>query len=159
MSQPEPRPAQETIRTGEHVIISSFNQHGTVLSDPDQEGNVTVQVGNMRLTVKQSELVKSKGPESRPKRERARTYLEKAQAISKELDLRGKMADEALFLLDRYLDDARLVGLESVRIIHGKGTGALRAAVRSYLKDSPYIKSFRDGLREEGGFGVTVVEL
>lgn len=159
LSQPEPRPAQETIRTGDHVIISSFNQHGTVLSDPDQEGNVTVQVGNMRLTVKQSELVKSKGPESRPKRERARTYLEKAQAISKELDLRGKMADEALFLLDRYLDDARLVGLESVRIIHGKGTGALRAAVRSYLKDSPYIKSFRDGLREEGGFGVTVVEL
>jgi DNA mismatch repair protein MutS2 len=158
-NEPEPAPSQDAISSGDHVLISSINQRGTVLSDPDSEGNVSVQVGMMKLTVKKSELLKSKSPENKPPKERARTYLEKARAISKELDLRGKMADEALILLDRYLDDARLVGLESVRIIHGKGTGALRAAVRSYLKDSQYVSAFRDGLREEGGFGVTVVEL
>jgi DNA mismatch repair protein MutS2 len=158
-----PEPERETfsghISSGDYVLISSINQRGTVLSGPDAEGSVQVQVGAMKLTVKQSELVKSKNLEHKPQKERVRTYLEKARSISKELDLRGKMADEALILLDRYLDDARLAGLESVRIIHGKGTGALRAAVREYLKGSNYVSSFRDGLREEGGLGVTVVEL
>lgn len=161
LSLPEPvrQGAAGDIRAGDYVLISSINQRGTVLNAPDQEGSVQVQVGAMKLTVKHSDLVKSNNPEHKPKKERAHTYLEKARAISKELDLRGKMADEALILLDRYLDDARLVGLESVRIIHGKGTGALRAAVRDYLKGSNYVSAFRDGLREEGGFGVTVVEL
>lgn len=161
LSLPEPvrQAAAGDIRAGDHVLISSINQRGTVLSATDAEGSVQVQVGAMKLTVKHSDLVKSNNPEHKPKKERAHTYLEKARAISKELDLRGKMSDEALILLDRYLDDARLVGLESVRIIHGKGTGALRAAVREYLKGSSYVSAFRDGLREEGGFGVTVVEL
>jgi len=64
-----------------------------------------------------------------------------------------------LLTIDRYLEDANLAGLDSVRIIHGKGTGALRKAVRNYLKDHRYVVDFRDGLREEGGHGVTVAQL
>ncbi len=162
LSLPKPQQRIDTdaaIAVGDYVLINSIEQRGTVLEGPDQEGNVTVQVGAMRLSVNRSKLVKIKRkPEMQP-RERGQTYLDKARSISKEIDLRGKMSEEALLLLDRYLDDALLVGLDSVRIIHGKGTGALRTAVRNYLKESRYISGFRDGHREEGGYGVTVVEL
>ncbi|MDD3364403.1 MAG: Smr/MutS family protein, partial [Syntrophomonas sp.] len=82
---------------------------------------------------------------------------DKAKHISPEIDLRGQYADDALNELDKYLEDANLVGLSQVQIIHGKGTGALRAAVRNYLKGHRYVKDFRDGMREEGGHGVTVI--
>lgn len=161
LSLPEPRQnlSTDAIAIGDYVLITSIDQRGTVLNGPDQEGNVTVQVGMIKLTVNRSGLVKIKRQQEQQHRERGQTYLDKARSISKEIDLRGKMSEEALLLLDRYLDDARLVGLDSVRVIHGKGTGALRAAVRSYLKESRYVSGFRDGHREEGGFGVTIVEL
>lgn len=161
LSLPEPRraPSQDAIEKGDYVLINSIRQRGTVLNEPDQEGNVTVQVGMMKLMVNRSDLAKIKRREEETRRERGPTYLDKARSISKEIDLRGKLSEEAILILDRYLDDARLVGLDSVVVIHGKGTGALRAAVRSYLKESRYISGFRDGHREEGGFGVTIVEL
>jgi len=85
--------------------------------------------------------------------------MEKAGAISSQLDLRGKRAEEALLEVDKYLDDACLAGLARIFLIHGKGTGALRIAVQQFLKADPRIKSFRFGEHGEGGLGVTVAEL
>lgn len=147
------------ITPGDHVIISSISQKGVVLSGPDSQGEVGVQVGNMRLSVNIDQL-QSCEPEPEPGPiSRGPSFLEKAQKISREIDVRGRLAEEALEIVDRYLEDANLVGLDKVRIIHGKGTGALRRAVRSFLADHGYVKSFRDGMSEEGGHGVTVVEL
>ncbi len=85
--------------------------------------------------------------------------MEKAKTISPELDLRGKYAEDALEELDKYLDDAALAGIDRLRIIHGKGTGALRNAVRNHLKNNHYVSDFHDGAREEGGFGVTIITM
>ena len=85
--------------------------------------------------------------------------MEKVQNISKQIDIRGRLGDEALEELDKYLENAILAGLDSVHIIHGKGTGALRKVVRGYLRGHPYVKSIRDGHLEEGGQGITVAEL
>ncbi|MEN6351292.1 MAG: endonuclease MutS2 [Syntrophomonas sp.] len=146
-------------KPGDYVLVKNINQRGYVLEGPNSQGEVSVQVGILKLNVNQKQLSPSEAPEEKKTRWRNETFLEKARHISKELDIRGQLSAEALMIVDKYLEDANLVGLESVRIIHGKGTGALRAAVRNYLSGHPYVKTFRDGIREEGGFGVTVVEL
>lgn len=148
----------EDIKPGDYVLVTTVNQRGQVINGPDSDGNVSVQVGMMKINVNRKNLSRVKAPPEQGYRERSQTYLEKARHISKEIDLRGKLSEEALEILDRYLDDVHLVGLDSVRIIHGKGTGALRKAVREYLRVQPNVKSYRDGLREEGGFGVTIAE-
>lgn len=150
---------QGEIRPGDHVLIKNIKQKGFVVDGPNKQGDVIVQVGILKLTVKFQELVKSESIEEQKTKIRNQTYLEKAKFISKEIDLRGKNGEEALEQIERYLEDAHLVNLDSVRIIHGKGTGALRLAVRNYLNGHYYVKSFRDGFLEEGGHGVTVVEI
>jgi DNA mismatch repair protein MutS2 len=149
----------EEIRVGDYVHVKDIDQKGHVLEVPNSQGEMLVQVGILRLNVKQAQVSKTQSPEEAKIKWRNQTYLEKAQHISKEIDVRGLMAEDALLTVDRYLEDANLAGLDSVRVIHGKGTGALRKALRNYLKDHRYVKAFRDGLREEGGHGVTVVEL
>ncbi|HNX29246.1 MAG TPA: endonuclease MutS2 [Syntrophomonadaceae bacterium] len=147
------------IKPGDYVLIKNIKQKGFVVEGPNKQGEVIVQAGILKLTVKLQELVKTESEEEKTAKIRHQTYLEKARYISKEIDLRGKNAEEALEIIERYLEDARLVNLDSVRLIHGKGTGALRLAVRNYLNGHYYVKSYRDGLPEEGGHGVTVVEL
>jgi DNA mismatch repair protein MutS2 len=152
-------PPADSIKPGDYVLIKNIKQKGFVVEGPNKQGEVIVQAGILKLTVKLHELVKTESTEEKTARIRNQTYLEKARHISKEIDLRGKNAEEALHLIERYLEDAHLVNLDSVRLIHGKGTGALRLAVRNYLHGHYYVKSYRDGLPEEGGHGVTVVEL
>jgi len=118
-----------------------------------------VQLGAIRLTVNREQISLAQVIEEKPSRQRNQSFLEKAKTISPELDLRGKYAEDALEELDKYLDDAALAGIERVRIIHGKGTGALRNAVRNYLKNNHYVSAFQDGAREEGGFGVTIITM
>ncbi len=149
----------EEIRVGDYVHVKDIDQKGHVLEVPNSQGEMLVQVGILRLNVKQAQVSKTQSPEEAKIKWRNQTYLEKAQHISKEIDVRGLMAEDALLTVDRYLEGGNLAGLDSVRVIHGKGTGALRKALRNYLKDHRYVKAFRDGLREEGGHGVTVVEL
>ncbi len=149
----------QNIKAGDFVTIKEINQKGYVLDGPNQQGEVMVQAGIMRLSVKVEHLVKGDSPEERAYRHRNETFLEKVGHISKEIDVRGHVVDDALFEIDKYLEDANLVGLTSVAIIHGKGTGALRRAVRDYLRDHRYVKAFRDGMMAEGGHGVTIVEL
>ncbi|MDD2511082.1 MAG: endonuclease MutS2 [Syntrophomonas sp.] len=146
------------IKPGDHVNIRHINQRGYVVKGPNSQGEVLVQVGILKLNVKQEQLSPSQEKEEIISHRRYQSFLEKARTISKEIDVRGQLAEDALYIIDKYLEDANLLGLDSVRIIHGKGTGALRTAVRHYLKDHRYVKSYRDGLREEGGHGVTVVE-
>ena len=144
---------------GEEVFIPRFNQKGFVLGPPE-DGQVTVQVGIIKITVPLSDPRRAErsGP-GEGKVEVARIMASKAREISTRLDLRGMTADEALDEMEKYLDDAGLAGLPKVYIIHGKGTGALRAAVQRELKSHRRVKSFRFGETGEGGMGCTVVEL
>ncbi len=151
--------APADLKPGDYVLIKNINQRGYVLEGPDPQGEVTVQVGILKLNVSQDQLVPSESPEEKKYQRKNQSFLEKARTISKEIDVRGKLAEEAIQEIDKYLEDANLVGIDSVRIIHGKGTGALRKAVRNFLQDHRYVQSFQDGAREEGGYGVTVVKL
>lgn len=147
------------VKPGDYVLIKNIDQRGYIIEGPNAQGEVTVQVGILRLNVNQEQLVPSQSPEEKKYQRMNQGFLEKARTIGKEIDVRGRLADEAIHEIDKYLEDANLVGVDSVRIIHGKGTGALRKAVRSYLQNHRYVESFQDGAREEGGYGVTVVKL
>ena len=146
---------------GQSVEVTSMGQTGSVLTLPDKNGNLTVQVGILKINVhiSQLRLVKETKAEKKQKQRYSNTSSGKTLNIKSELDLRGFMVDEALLELDKYLDDAALSGLDSVRIIHGKGTGALRGAVQEFLRRHPHAKSQRMGAFGEGDMGVTVVEI
>lgn len=145
---------------GQMVEVTSMGQTGSILSMPDKNGNLNVQVGILKLNVNISALrLAEEKKEAKKKGGGIKTTTGKSYSIKSELDLRGCLVDEGLIELDKYLDDAVLSGLDSVRIIHGKGTGALRSAVQDYLRRHPHAKSFRAGAFGEGDMGVTVVEL
>ncbi len=145
---------------GQTVEVTSMGQTGNVLSLPDKNGNLNVQVGILKMNVNISalRLVEAK-KEEKKKGAGLKISTGKTLHVKSELDLRGYMVDEGLIELDKYLDDAVLSGLDSVRIIHGKGTGALRSAVQEFLRRHHHAKSFRMGAFGEGDMGVTVVEL
>lgn len=146
---------------GQLVEVTSMGQTGNVLTLPDKNGNLTVQVGILKIAVNitQLKLAKEKTEEKKAKARITNSSVGKTLNIKSELDLRGYMVDEGLIALDKYLDDAVLSGLDSVRIIHGKGTGALRSAVQDFLRHHHHARSFRQGAFGEGDLGVTVVEL
>lgn len=159
-----PRP----LRKGDHVIVSDTGRKGIVVTPPDGKGNCFVQVGIMKTKIDVSKLrlvekqeakkqtknpvkgtgISTKGVESRMTR--------RAQS---ELDIRGYASDDGIYEVDNFLDDAVMSGLSVVTIIHGKGTGVLKKAVRNHLKHHPHVKSSRKGVYGEGEDGVTVVEL
>lgn len=157
----QPVSAVQDIRPGDFVMVRSVKQHGTVVEGPNAQGEVTLQIGSIKLTVHRDQIEPgtAKSKEEKNKGSYSHTYLEKTQQISPQIDLRGKYAEDAIEELDKYLEDANLAGLDWIRIIHGKGTGALRSAVRNYLKGHRYVTDFRDGSRDEGGYGATVVSL
>lgn len=146
-------------RPGDYVMIKNINQKGYVLERPNAQGEILVQVGIMRLSVKKDQVAPAQAAEDKISRQRQQSFLDKVKDISPELDLRGQYALDAITILDKYLEDAHLAGLDKARIIHGKGTGTLRKAVREHIKNHRYVEQFRDGLNQEGGYGVTIVEL
>ena len=157
-----PGKAPDALHAGEEVYLPQYNQNGFVLTPPDSNGVVWVQVGVMKISaqLKDLRLPGRAGPVAEAESAGfTKTTLEKAGTISTELDLRGQYTADALQEIDKYLDDATLAGLARIRLIHGKGTGALRAAVQSFLKTHNRVKSYRMGEQSEGGMGVTVVEL
>ena len=135
---------------------------GSVSSLPAKKGKLFVQCGIIRSQVSLDDLVLLEDdPIQTEKMQRSssgKLKMSKSYSISTEINLLGKTVDEALSELDKYLDDAYLAHLPSVRIVHGKGTGALRKAVQGYLKKSRVIKSFRLGEFGEGDAGVTIAE-
>ncbi len=156
------------LKPGDAIRIVSKDITGYVLSEPDGNGNVLVQAGIMKVTVSLDDLERAESAEQAARqksgmvpagRRNKSMAAVKAQEMSTEVDLRGLMVDEALEKVDKYLDDAVLAGLPQVRIIHGKGTGALRKAVTDQLKADRRVVSYRLGGVGEGGDGVTVAKL
>lgn len=158
MPEAQVEQAETDLKPGDYVLVRSVSQTGQVLEGPNAQGEVVVQIGGIRLTVPKEQLLRQKPKEGKKTINRTQTFLEKAQNISPEIDLRGKYAEDAVTELDNYLEDANLAGLDRVRVIHGKGTGALRLAVREYLQGHRLVREFRDGVRQEGGYGVTVID-
>ncbi len=151
------------LRLGDTVRVLSLNLEGTVSSLPDARGNLFVQMGILRSQVKLSdlELVEEAVITSKQfqKTSAGKIKMGKSASVSTEINLIGMTVDEALAHLDKYLDDAYLAHLPSVRIVHGKGTGALRKAVQGMLKRNKYVKSYRLGEFGEGDAGVTIASL
>lgn len=150
----------KNLKVGETVEVISLGQNGTVLSLPDENGNVNIQVGIMKVNVHVTTLKRTSKEDIQKSQVSTKKIIKnKAQNVKNELDLRGKTIDEALLDLDKYLDDVYIAGLRQSYIIHGKGTGALRQGISSFLKTHKHVKSFRLGQIGEGGSGVTVVEI
>ena len=156
-----PRP----LRPGDTVLIYDINKKATVLEAPeDGKGQALVQAGIIKTRVPLSNLRLTKPEkEKQDVRSRARNVTKQLNPSGRgsmmEIDLRGQMTEEAVMNVDRFLDSAQMAGVHQVTIIHGKGTGALRAAVQSHLKRHPMVKSFRLGAYGEGEAGVTIAEL
>ena len=150
------------LRIGDSVKVLSMNLTGTVHSLPNAKGDLFVQMGILRsqVNIKDLVLIEDAAPGSKKyaKTGAGKLKMSKSASVSTEINLIGQTVDEAIALLDKYLDDAYLAHLPSVRIVHGKGTGALRSAVQSHLKRQSYIKSFHLGEFGEGDAGVTIAE-
>ena len=148
------------ITLGQVVEVTTMNSTGNVLTLPDKKGDLTVQVGILKIKTNVNALAPGK---EETKKKNSQSYIVgESRAYSEvkmELDLRGETVEDALLLVDKYLDDAALAHLESVTIIHGKGTGALRSAIGDMLRHHPHARSFRPGKYGEGEAGVTVVEI
>lgn len=150
------------LHLGDAVRVLSLNLEGSVSSLPDARGNLFVQMGILRSQVNISDLELIDEPvitgKNFSRSGAGKIKMSKSASVSTEINLIGMTVDEALAHLDKYLDDASLAHLPSVRIVHGKGTGALRKAVHSHLKRCKYVKSFRLGEFGEGDAGVTIAE-
>lgn len=149
----------KNLKAGDRVKVLNLDQEGTVITEPNSSGDLTIQVGIMKINVNISNLRLLKDDNKEQEASVGNLYKAKSRSISSELDLRGQTFEEARINLDKYLDDAYLAKLQQVTIIHGKGTGALRAGIQSFLKGHSHIKSFREGVYGEGGSGVTVIEM
>ncbi len=160
--QPQGEPLEiEDVKTGMEVQVSGFSESGTVVEASGSD-DVVVQIGDFKLRTKIGRLSKAK---QQAKGRTAAPQIsglagEKARSVSHEVDLRGMTREEAFVTLDKYIDDAFLASLPQIRIIHGKGTGALRKAVEEYLRSmQKYVAGYRIGQPSEGGTGVTVAKL
>ena len=147
----------KTVNPGDTVRIVSLDKKATVLSKPDSKGEVQVQAGVMKLNAKLADLRMMQ--DDTPQKGVGKIRLEKDRQVGMELDIRGMLVDDAILVVDRYIDNAVLSGLTEINIIHGKGTGALRAGIQDYLRTNKRVKSFRLGNYGEGDAGVTVVTL
>jgi len=151
----------EEIKVGDTVQVLSLNLVGTVATLPNAKGELYVQIGALRTQASIKDIAPAEAvqePEKKARTEVGKIKMSKSMSVSPECNLIGKRVDEALPILEKYLDDAYLAHLPQVTIIHGRGTGALRDAVHQYLKRLRYVKSYRVGGFGEGDHGVTIVE-
>jgi DNA mismatch repair protein MutS2 len=146
------------VKEGQDVFVPSLNQKAIVISKPDSKGEVMVQAGIMKISVKLSDLRASKETKEAVKK-KGREISLNLKSVASSVDLRGMDSEEALFTTDKYLDEAYMAGLNEVTIIHGKGTGVLRNSISDMLKRHPHVKKYRLGEYGEVGTGVTVAEL
>ena len=163
-AKPKKQHKASDFKPGESVKVLIMNLTGTVTSLPDAKGNLTVQMGILRSQVHISdlEIIEEKPAYSAVKTRqtgKGKVKMSKSLSVSPEINLLGKTVDEAIAELDKYLDDAYLAHLSSVRIVHGKGTGALRSGIHQYLRRQKHVKSFRLGAFGEGDSGVTIAEI
>ena len=155
--------SKEEFTEGTPVYVVSMDVEGELLGTPDSSGNVEVRIGSFKskLNIRDMEILKTKKEVQKQQassNRASRIRLSKSAGISPEINLLGMTGDEGKAALEKYLDDACLSGLARVRIVHGKGTGALRSGIRSYLDSHPNISSHRLGVAGEGGDGVTIAQ-
>lgn len=160
---PNPVKAGE-LKIGDRVKVVSLNQNGEVISLPDDKGELQVQLGLLKMSVKVSNLMKIQGGPPKAKNKTSRSkygslYSSKSQSISMTMNVRGRYLDDALMDVDKYLDDAYMAGLKEVTIIHGRGEGILRDGLHDMFRRHKHVSNFRKGAFNEGGDGVTVVQL
>lgn len=164
----KPKPVREfvplkEVQIGQEVLIAELNQLATVTARPDRNGMVEVRAGIMKTKVPLSGLCApdkmDKCPAREPRRSSTHVQLDKSRKASMEINLLGYTVDEALAEVDKFLDSGMLRGQQTLYIIHGNGTGALRTAIQKHLRTHKAVKSFRPGRYGEGENGVTVVEL
>ena len=143
------------------VFVRKFNKNGIILSRPSKSKEVQVQIGVIKTNVSVDELEKAHNDNSTKEKQLTSTYsnLSKAKNVKSEINVIGLNVEESVFVVDKFLDDASLSKLTTVRIVHGKGTGKLMKGIHRFLKTNPHVKSFRLGTYGEGEMGVTVVEL
>lgn len=150
--------SREDIKPGKEVFVTSFNQSGTILSNISKNNEVQIQIGNLKMNIPIASL--QDVTHTPHKSDTSSTLkISKTRNIKPELNVIGMNVEEANFVIDKFLDDCSLAKLETVRIIHGKGTGKLRTGIHQFLKNNSHVKSFRLGSFGEGEMGVTVVTL
>lgn len=149
------------VQIGMKVHVKTLNQDGIVLSNPSKSNEVQIQIGSMKTNVKVSnlEILKKENTKSSNQYSKITSNRLKAKTASTEINVIGQTVDEAIFVVDKFLDDAALSHIQVVRIVHGKGTGKLREGIHRFLRKHPHVNSFRMGTFGEGEMGVTVVEL
>lgn len=154
--------AESDVKDGLNVYIASLGSNGYIVGNKiNKSHEVQVQVGNMKMNIKLSDLRKSLTNSVKVKESgKVTTNKEsKAKTVSPEINVIGQNVDEAIYVIDKYLDNCASANISPVRIVHGKGTGKLREGIHSFLKKNPHVKSFRIGTFGEGEMGVTVVEI
>ena len=150
------------LHAGDNVIHRNIGVAGVLIGDPDKNGNVFVRMGGAktRANVKDLRLIEDGAADKKKKKDDKSSYRAAVSRNFKpECDIRGMTGDDGCFMVDKFLDEANVAGIKSVTVIHGKGTGALRAAVWKFLKSDRRVKGFRAGQYGEGDYGVTVIEL
>ncbi len=152
-----PRP----LKSGDEVIHRSLGTKGTLLEDPDKKGNVTVMMGILKTKFNVSQLkLCDVSSDTKDKPGSDKSYRKAvAKSFSPSLDVRGMISEDAVFTVDKYLDEAIVASVYSVTVIHGKGTGALRNSIWNYLKNDKRVASYRAGQYGEGDYGVTVIDI
>ena len=147
------------IKPNVEVFVSSLGQNGTIVSNISKSNEVQVQIGSMKMNINIKYLEKVKNSNKKANSTVSYSSVTKSRTAKPEINVIGLNVDEAIFIIDKFLDDSYLAKLQTVRIVHGKGTGKLREGIHKFLKTNSHVKSFRIGTFGEGEMGVTVVEL
>ena len=149
----------EDAKPNTEVFVTTLGQNGIIVSNVSKSNEVQVQVGSIKLSVNLKYLEKIVNKNKTNKSTSSYSSVSKAKNVSSEINVIGLNVEEAIFVVDKFLDDCSIANLQTVRIVHGKGTGKLREGIHKFLKSNSRVKSFRVGTYGEGEMGVTVVEL
>ena len=161
LKRPADNAVGKKLEVGDSVMLLSSNKPATVITKPDENGDMTIQAGILKISVNKRD-VRLAGVEKDKTEFRGGMHMVrdiKNVGVKTELDIRGFDSEQAIMELEKFIDDALVTGLATVTVIHGKGTGTLRAAVHTRLKGMKYVKNYRLGSFGEGETGVTIVEL
>ena len=152
---------KEQVKPGITVDVENLGQQGTVISNVSKDEQVLVQIGSLKMNVpiQKLRIIKDVEPKKQNNISQNYTKINKTRNAKTEINVIGMNVEEARFVVEKFLDDSILAHLQTVRIVHGKGTGKLRAGIHQMLKKDPHVKSYRMGTFGEGEMGVTVVEL
>ena len=150
---------ESQIKPGAIVFVPKFNKNGTVLSYPNQSKKFNIQIDNITTTLTPSQITIAKNTETKKEIITKKQSMFTPKNVKTELNVIGMNIEESIFLVDKFLDEAAVAKLETVRIVHGKGTGILGKGIQKYLRSHPHVKSYRYGIFGEGEMGVTVVEI